>query len=526
MRVLLVEPDYRRLSPETKRRSLARGDETLWYPPLGLMKLSRFHKDRGDEVAFAYGCNKSVVDPDNGTLPGQVRLFETWDRIYITTLFTFEWRTTIETIRFYVRAAGQAKTKVFVGGVMASLMPDDIHEETGIYPVTGVLHSPRQIDLDGNEDIDLLPPDYDLVPSDLYAINETFYAYTSRGCVRNCPWCGVPKVEPEFIPYIDIKPTIRELRERYGDKPILKLMDNNVLASRKLATIVEDLLELGYGRDNYTETDPPRRRGVDFNQGIDARYLTEEKMRLLSRLHISPMRIAFDRLSDRDQYVRAVKLARKYGVTQFSNYMLFNFRDTPRELYERLKVNIKINEEWRRKEGKRFSGGIYSYPMRYAPIDESDGPQANRERDYVAPEPDGRRDLLKDAVWNRRFIRNVGVMSGAAHGAISPTPSLAWRTVGATYEEFIANLYMPEALLRNRNKYERRVYPHEPTRRAGTGDVEEFRAFILARLKNPDPAFRKFHQAVAQNRKQAIRDYMDRCTDPEVRKWLEFYLKK
>jgi len=389
-----------------------------------------------------------------------------------------------------------------------------------------VLNSPKQICLDGDENIDLLAPDYDLVDGNLYAINETYYGYTTRGCVRNCPWCGVPKVEPHFIPYIDIKPVIRELRERYGDKPVLKLMDNNLLASPKLGTIVDDMLELGYGREDYTDTDPPRRRVVDFNQGLDARFLTEERMRVLSPLHISPVRLAFDRLKHKADYLRAVRLARKYGVSNFSNYLLFNFDDTPRDLYERLKANIEINERWRREEGRRFKGGKYSYPMRYAPIDQRHGRHVNRRRDYVPLEPDGNRDLLQDALWNPRFIRNVAVMCGAAHGAISPTPSLAWRTIGATYEEFIANLYMPERLLRNRNKYERRVYPHEPDRQPGTGDLEAFRAFILKRLKNPDSSFRTFHKAVGSNRIKTIRDYMAECTDPELRKWLEFYLRK
>jgi hypothetical protein len=526
MRVLLVEPAYRRLAPETKRRSQAKSDETLWYPPLGLMKLSRFHKDRGDEVVFAYGCDKSIVEPTDDAPAGQLRLFETWDRVYVTTLFTFEWRTTIETIKFYVEAAGRAKTKVFVGGVMASLMPDDILAEIPVRVVTGVLTSPEQIGLPGDVNIDLLPPDYELVDPSLYATNDTYYGYTSRGCVNECPWCGVPRIEPQFIPYIDIKPTIRELRRRYGDKPILKLMDNNVLASPKLARIVDDLVELGYGREASTDDDRPRQRVLDFNQGIDARHLTDAKMQLLARLHISPMRIAFDQLRDKKYYVKAVALARQHGVTQFSNYMLFNFHDTPGELYERLRVNIEVNEQWRREEGDGFTGGIYSYPMRYAPIDESEGAHANRERDYLAPERGGRRDLLNDAVWNRRFIRNVGVMSGAAHGAISPTPSLAWRTLGATYEEFIANLYMPEAMLRNRNRYERRVYPGEPRRKQGTGDVEAFRAFILGRLKRPNEAFVGFHHAVGQNRRRAIQDCLKDCTDAETRKWLEFYLKK
>ena len=56
MRVLLVEPNYKNK-----------------YPPMGLMKISTYHKILGDEVRFVKGFDNSVDD-------------EVWDRIYITTL--------------------------------------------------------------------------------------------------------------------------------------------------------------------------------------------------------------------------------------------------------------------------------------------------------------------------------------------------------------------------------------------------------------------------------------------------------
>ena len=104
----------------------------------------------------------------------------------------------------------------------------------------------------------------------MYAINGTYYAYTTRGCKNKCQYCGVPTIEPSFVEYIDIKGMLRELRNKYGDKPRLKLMDNNVLASSRLGQIVEDLLDLGYGRGQYTNTNPKSLRVIDFNQGLDA----------------------------------------------------------------------------------------------------------------------------------------------------------------------------------------------------------------------------------------------------------------
>jgi len=53
----------------------------------------------------------------------------------------------------------------------------------------------------------------------------------------------------------------------------------------------------------------PKLRYVDFNQGVDARLITEDKMKLLSEIPINPLRIAFDSLLWKDIYVRAVRLA-------------------------------------------------------------------------------------------------------------------------------------------------------------------------------------------------------------------------
>jgi len=73
MRVLLVEPNYFKLRARNdedfdsqssdsvssvKSRRTRVSDETLRYPPIGLLKLARFHKDRGDQVRFVSGYDK------------------------------------------------------------------------------------------------------------------------------------------------------------------------------------------------------------------------------------------------------------------------------------------------------------------------------------------------------------------------------------------------------------------------------------------------------------------------------------
>ena len=129
------------------------------------------------------------------------------------------------------------------------------------------------------------------------------------------------------------------------------LMDNNILASNKLKDIVDDLIELGFGRENKSYVNSQNRkltRYIDFNQDTDARLITEDTIKLLSKLEVRPLRIAFDH-ADKENvklYINAQRLAAKYNFKVLSNYILFNFEDTPYELYYRLRINIELNEEF------------------------------------------------------------------------------------------------------------------------------------------------------------------------------------
>ena len=76
-------------------------------------------------------------------------------------------------------------------------------------------------------------------------------------------------------------------------------MDNNVVASPRLKEIIDEVVDLGFGRGATIvnpKTGKKVRRRVDFNQGVDARILakSEHFMKQLSRICLSPLRIAFD----------------------------------------------------------------------------------------------------------------------------------------------------------------------------------------------------------------------------------------
>ena len=183
--ILLIEPGY----PNK-------------YPPLGLMKLASYHGPNGrkDDVTFVKGETPWVMET-------------AWDRVYVTTLFSFEWKRTSDAIDFAIRAARGQQERVFVGGIAASLMHDEFLKEprwAGVRFIKGLLDGPPASALQlsaeefefGADDltgrpIEELVPDYSILDQlgYRYPVNDAYFGYASRGCVRKCSFCGVPALE-------------------------------------------------------------------------------------------------------------------------------------------------------------------------------------------------------------------------------------------------------------------------------------------------------------------------------------------
>ncbi len=173
-----------------------------------------------------------------------------------------------------------------------------------------------------------------------------------------------------------------------------------------------------------------RKRAIDFNQGIDARLVTDENMAILSETAIDPLRIAFDHYEQRDIYIKAVKMAAQNGIRHLSNYLLYNFKDKPEELYYRMKINIDLCEE--------EDVTIYSFPMKYHPIRD---PEYFRNRNYIGEH------------WNRKFIRAVQAVLNATKGKIGRGKEFFEEAFGKDLKDFFDILWMPETFIINRMQY-------------------------------------------------------------------------
>ena len=307
-----------------------------------------------------------------------------WDRVYITTLFSFEWKEIEKTIDFAIQVVLGETSKIFVGGIAASLMNERFKEvnKWRIRFISGLLSkSPAEsLELDdfaeelysddnSSTPIEDLTPDYsilDQISSEyVYPVNNAYFGYASRGCVRKCHFCGVPKLEGAQRPGQSLTKLIKEVDERHGRMRDLMLMDNNVCAAPNYKEIIAEIIDLGFekGAKIMQKSGIEVERRVDFNQGVDARILCKDIMYLkeMSKIAIKPLRIAFDHIGVRKPYETAIRMSHEVGIHSLSNYMLYNFKDTPSDLYERMRLNIDLNEEL----GIR----IFSFPMRYQPTD-------------------------------------------------------------------------------------------------------------------------------------------------------------
>lgn len=226
-------------------------------PNLALMKLSMHHKEIGDEVGF------NVSNPD---------------RVYVSCIFR--------------ENKGQAM------GV-ASLYPE----------AEVVLGGPGLNNDHLWLDVEYTKPDYDLYPS-TYS-----QGYTTRGCIRNCPWCIVRDKEGRYRRHQHIR-TFHDSRF-----DTVMVMDNNWLADQEWF---------------MSNTDYVLEEGLKvIEHGMDIRLLTPEIAERLKELRwAKPMKFAYDQPGEREAVMKGIQILKDAGVNVRQNvmfYVLAGYNTTPEE---------------------------------------------------------------------------------------------------------------------------------------------------------------------------------------------------
>lgn len=248
------------------------------FPNLPLMKLSAWHKARGDHVEWYTPMFSGHMN-----------------KVYISKVFSFtpDYEYAIDADEIVRGGSGYA-----------------IRTENGreIYDTTKDTQLPHEIEH--------IYPDYDLYPE---LCKDTAYGFLTRGCPRGCEFCHVEAKEGRC------SHKVTDLSEFWRGQKNIVLCDPNLIACPEWKDLLQQLID--------------SRARVNINQGIDIRIMTPEKAEMIKQLRVDSVHFAWDRYEDKELIVPKFKQfkeitgwrARKTGV-----YVLTNFNTTIAEDLERI----------------------------------------------------------------------------------------------------------------------------------------------------------------------------------------------
>lgn len=124
------------------------------------------------------------------------------------------------------------------------------------------------------DEVEHIFPDYSLYPQ----FSDCAYGFLSRGCPRGCGFCIVGKKEGLR------SVAVADLSEFWNGQKQIELLDANLFACKDWERLLLQLAESG--------------AMVDFNQGLDIRLITPEKVDVLNRVKIKMLHFAWDNPED------------------------------------------------------------------------------------------------------------------------------------------------------------------------------------------------------------------------------------
>lgn len=250
------------------------------FPNLALMKISAYHKSRGDQVEFAFPMYR-------------------YDKVYVSKVFGDEYS---KMPPLYIQA-----DKIVYGGTGFAITVENGKE---------VYHKCNDKPLP--PEIEHIYPDYTLYQN---LTKDTAYGFLTRGCPNNCGFCIVSQKECAR----SVK--VADLAEFWRGQRHIKLLDPNLLACKDRTDLLRQLID--------------SRARVDFTQGLDARFVTEEAAGLLKQIKIDKVHFAFDYMKNEKAIVKGLQTYKRVCGTRENNaivYMLTNYNTTIEEDLYRLRM--------------------------------------------------------------------------------------------------------------------------------------------------------------------------------------------
>lgn len=239
------------------------------FPNLALMRISAYHKARGDSVEWWFG---DLVY---------------YDIVYMSKIFSDAYTKDVEE----PMNAG----KVIKGG-------------TGycISLVNGKEVFDKKKNAELPPEVERMFPDYSIYPQYNFAV-----AMTSRGCPNGCEFCHVGPKEGRC----SIK--VANVSDFWNGQKHIKVLDPNITACREKRDLMAQYADTG--------------AKINFNQGLDIRLLNDDDIADLNRMKLKDVHFAWDRPEQdlRAKFERYASLAKhkphgSYGTV----YVLTNFNST------------------------------------------------------------------------------------------------------------------------------------------------------------------------------------------------------
>lgn len=246
------------------------------FPNIPLMKISAYHKAKGDRVEW--------YDP---MFSGHL------DKVYVSKVFSFS-----PDYEYHIDA-----DEVVYGGSGYCISLVDGKE---VYD--------KSKDIDLPPEIEHIYPDYSI-----YGITDTSYGFSSRGCPRGCDFCHVEAKEGRA------SRKVADLSEFWSGQKNIVLCDPNILACRQWKDLLQQLID--------------SKAWVDINQGLDIRLMTEEKAEMLKRVKMKQLHFAWDRYEDKEKILPKFKMFKEITGINERNlivYVLCNFDTTIEQDLERI----------------------------------------------------------------------------------------------------------------------------------------------------------------------------------------------
>ena len=213
------------------------------FPNIALMKLSAYHKAQGDSVEW------------------YTPFAERYDLVYVSKVFSFS-----PDYDLCINA-----DKVIYGGTGYAISLKDsreIYDKSKNIPLT--------------DEIEHIYPDYSL-----YGVTDTAYGFLTRGCPRGCQFCIV-KPKEGGVSY-----KVADLAEFWNGQKNIVLCDPNILACKDWSVLLTQLAD--------------SKAWIDFNQGLDVRLMTPEKIEMLDLIKMREIHFAWDKYEDKELVLSKLK---------------------------------------------------------------------------------------------------------------------------------------------------------------------------------------------------------------------------